>query len=46
MSPCASLDCDGAGKELRQAFKRDELNISNIDKLQDDMADIMVGWLC
>jgi charged multivesicular body protein 5 len=30
-----------AGKELRQAFKRDELNISNIDKLQDDMADIM-----
>lgn len=31
-----------AGKELRQAFKRDELNISNIDKLQDDMADIMV----
>jgi charged multivesicular body protein 5 len=30
-----------AGKELRTAFKRDELNISNIDKLQDDMADIM-----
>ena len=31
-----------ASKELRTAFKRDELNISGIEKLQDDMADIMV----
>lgn len=30
-----------ASKELRTAFKRDELNISGIEKLQDDMADIM-----
>ena len=32
-----------ASKELRTAFKRDELNISGIEKLQDDMADIMVA---
>ena len=31
-----------ASKELRTAFKRDELNISGIEKMQDEMADIMV----
>lgn len=32
-----------ASKELRTAFKKNELNISGIEKLQDDMADLMVG---
>ncbi len=31
-----------ASKELRTAFKKNELNISGIEKLQDDMADLMV----
>ena len=31
-----------ASKELRSAFKRNELNISGIEQLQDDMADLMV----
>jgi DNA-dependent RNA polymerase auxiliary subunit epsilon len=30
-----------ASKELRTAFKKNELNISGIEKLQDDMADLM-----
>jgi len=30
-----------ASKELRTAFKRNELNISGIEQLQDDMADLM-----
>lgn len=32
-----------ANKELKQAFGAKELNISNIDKLHDDMADMMVS---
>ena len=32
-----------ASKELRTAFKKNELNISGIEKLQDDMADLMVS---
>mmetsp|Transcript_10056 Transcript_10056/g.30110 ORF Transcript_10056/g.30110 Transcript_10056/m.30110 type:complete len:222 (-) Transcript_10056:209-874(-) len=30
-----------AGKELKTAMKRDELDISGIERMQDDMADIM-----
>lgn len=30
-----------AGKELRTAFKRNELDIAGIEQLQDDMADLM-----
>ena len=32
-----------ASKELRIAFKKNELNISGIEKLQDDMADLMAS---
>ena len=32
----------GANKELKQAFNSKELNITSIDKLHDDMADMMV----
>lgn len=35
-----------AGKELKAAFKQPELNINNIENLQDDMADMMVGLGC
>ena len=31
-----------ANKELKQAFGQKELNINSIDKLHDDMADMMV----
>ena len=31
-----------AGKELKTAMKRDELDIAGIERMQDDMADIMV----
>jgi hypothetical protein len=31
-----------AGRELTNAMKRDELNISGIERMQDDMADVMV----
>lgn len=31
-----------AGKELKTAMKRDELDISGIERMQDDMADVMV----
>lgn len=34
-----------AGKEMRTAFKASELNISGIERLQDDMADLMVRSL-
>lgn len=32
-----------ANKELKQAFGHKELNINSIDKLHDDMADMMVN---
>ncbi len=32
-----------AGKELKTAMKRDELDITGIERMQDDMADIMVA---
>lgn len=35
-----------AGKELKTAMKRDELDISGIERMQDDMADIMVPIPC
>lgn len=31
-----------AGQELKAAFKSNDLNISSIEKLQDEMADYMV----
>jgi uncharacterized protein HemX len=31
-----------AGAELKQAFKKQDLNIDSIEKLQDEMADLMV----
>jgi hypothetical protein len=34
-----------AGQELKQAFKSNDLNISSIEKLQDEMADYMVRSL-
>lgn len=37
-----------AGAELKTAFKKQDLNIDSIEKLQDEMADLMVGpafWL-
>lgn len=33
-----------ANKELKSAFGQKELNISSIDKLHDDMADMMVSF--
>lgn len=33
-----------ANNELKQAFGQKELNINNIDKLHDDMADMMVSF--
>ena len=36
-----------AGAELKQAFKKQDLNIDGIEKLQDEMADLMVPfWPC
>lgn len=32
-----------AGAELKSAFKKQDLNIDGIEKLQDEMADLMVG---
>ena len=34
-----------AGAELKTAFKKQDLNIDSIEKLQDEMADLMVGCL-
>ena len=31
-----------AGAELKSAFKKQDLNIDGIEKLQDEMADLMV----
>ncbi len=33
-----------AGSELKTAFKKSDLDINSIEKLQDEMADLMVGW--
>ena len=33
-----------AGSELKTAFKKQDLDINSIEKLQDEMADLMVGW--
>ena len=35
-----------ANKDLKGAFKSKELNIDNIEKMNDDMADMMVSIFC
>ena len=35
-----------AGAELKTAFKKQDLNIDSIEKLHDEMADLMVRHAC